>query len=384
MGNFAIMRVQKVKTISSLAARGRHNFREQDTPNADGERLDLNVVEGAKSTDELLKAVSDLLPTKRRKDAVIGLEYLITASPEHFGEDWREAQNHGKKYFADAIAWLEAKHGKGNVVCATVHLDESTPHLAAFVVPLVNGKLNAKAFTGGAKVLAQMQTDFAEKVGFKYGLERGVERSQAVHQDNAKIKPMVIERLSLMKQVKVLSAEVERLTKSVSGSSDALAVAQAQTAKAQERLTHVNQLMLKDMQEMLDTKKELAQAKIELAEANSKLTVSNLANEDLAAQLEGFKRALEAPVVPVEADVSPEALEAERGALMDEWKPIREASKGDIANGRVVAAAGGIAIVHIGMGKHAYCAVPPGIAPVVGLKLDGQRQGLVREVGGRG
>lgn len=220
MGNFAILRVQKVKTMSSMAARGRHNFREQETPNADPDLLGQNLVEGAQSTDEMLKAISDLLPTKRRKDAVIGLEYLITASPEHFGNSNEIA------YFKDAIEWLEAKHGKANVVCKTVHLDESTPHLAAFVVPILGGKLNAKYFTGGAKVLAEMQTDFAEKVGKKHNLDRGVERSQAVHQDNAKIKPMVIERMALKKQVKTLTDEVARLTKTVSDGGAAMAAAQ--------------------------------------------------------------------------------------------------------------------------------------------------------------
>jgi len=228
MGNFAILRVQKVKTMSSMAARGRHNFREQDTPNADPEMLGKNLVVGAKSTDEMLKAISDLMPTKRRKDAVIGLEYLITASPEHF------ASGNQLGYFNEAVAWLEAKHGKANVVCKTIHLDESTPHLAAFVVPLVGGKLNAKFFTGGAKVLADMQTDFAEKVGKNHNLERGVERSSAVHQDNAKIKPMVVERLELKKQVKALSAEIERLTKAVTDGGASLTKLQAQFALQQK------------------------------------------------------------------------------------------------------------------------------------------------------
>lgn len=233
MGNFAILRVQKVKTMSSMAARSRHNFREQETPNADPDMLGQNLVEGAQSTDEMLKAISDLLPTKRRKDAVIGLEYLITASPEHFGNSNEIA------YFKDAIEWLEAKHGKANVVCKTVHLDESTPHLAAFVVPLVSGKLNAKLFTGGAKVLAEMQTDFAEKVGKKHNLERGVERSKAVHQDNAKIKPMVIERMALKKQVKTLSDEVARLTKHVSDGGAAVAAVQAKFLRQQDLNTQM-------------------------------------------------------------------------------------------------------------------------------------------------
>lgn len=231
MANMAILRVQKIKTVASLAARGKHNFRERETLNADADRTALNSGIGAKSTAELVSKVADLLPQKRRKDAVIGLEYLITASPEHFGADWRETKNHGMAYFNDAIKWLAKRHGAENIVCATVHLDESTPHLAAFVVPKTkDGRLSAKDFVGGSKVLTNMQTDFASAVGLKHGLERGIERSKAVHQDNAKIAPMTAERLQLRKQVKALEAEIERLTKRVADSDTALAKAQAELA----------------------------------------------------------------------------------------------------------------------------------------------------------
>ena len=279
MGNFAILRVQKVKTMSSMAARGRHNFREQETPNADPELLSQNLVEGAQSTDEMLKAISDLLPVKRRKDAVIGLEYLITASPEHFGNSSEIA------YFKDAIEWLEAKHGKANVVCKTVHLDESTPHLAAFVVPILGGKLNAKHFTGGAKVLAEMQTDFAEKVGKKHNLERGIERSKAVHQDNAKIKPMVIERMALKKQVKALSAEVERLTKHVTDGGAAMAAAQAKILRQQDLNTQMFEAL-----NALEAKKKALEA----------------ANKALLTELEAIKKLQVIDVPAPQAENLPE------------------------------------------------------------------------------
>jgi len=236
MANFAILRVAKLKNLGAIAVSGQHNFRERETKNAAGERLDLNRIEGAHSTAELVKSVSDLLPAKRRKDAVIGLEYLITASPEHFGADWMKTESYGQDYFKDAVAWLEKLHGKENVVCKTIHLDESTPHMAVYVVPLKDGKLNAKAFTGGRKVLADMQTSFAFEVGAKHGLDRGVERSKAVHQDNAKIQPMTIERMHLRKQVKALSDEVERLTKRAGGDREALAAAKQENEKLEGEL----------------------------------------------------------------------------------------------------------------------------------------------------
>lgn len=381
MGNFAILRVQKVKTMSSLAARGRHNFREQDTPNAEGDRLGLNVVEGAKSTDELLKAVSDLLPTKRRKDAVIGLEYLITASPEHFGEDWQSTKNHGQAYFQDAISWLEAKHGKGCVVCKTVHLDESTPHLAAFVVPLVGGKLNAKAFTGGAKVLAGMQTDFAASVGLKHGLERGEFRSNAVHQDNAKIKPMVIERLELRKQVKALAAEVERLTKAVGGGSAALAAAQDALSKAQAAFKRQQALNVENFHTIntLEEGKKAMQKELKKASDRDHQLVAEItalraekpSAQPSLAQLGALDRVL--------VDQTRERLGKERALLLEQFKPVRAATPSDLMAGKVVGALDGLAVLSLGRGVYVSHKLPAGVVVAVGKELnEREREGVTR------
>ena len=364
MSNFAILRVQKVKTMSSMAARGRHNFREQDTPNADGDRLGLNVAEGAQSTDELLKAVSDLLPSKRRKDAVIGLEYLITASPEYFGDDWQGTKMHGQDYFKDAISWLEAKHGKDNVVCKMVHLDESTPHLAAFVVPLVNGKLNAKAFTGGSKLLAQMQTDFAGLVGVKHGLDRGIERSKAVHQDNAKIKAMTVERLALKKSVKLLQGEVDRLTKSTAeggAAQVALAKMQGELAKAQDKITRQQALNVANMH------------LINKIEGGAKIMVKALAtaterDHELVAEITGLReanataqptleqlRAIDRVIVDQARDrlekEAQEAAKAAQEAFSVKWAGAREATAIDLKHLPVEAVCGNQVVYNLGRGN---------------------------------
>ncbi|MEF6388186.1 plasmid recombination protein, partial [Escherichia coli] len=83
---------------------------------------------------------------KRRKDAVLAVEYVMTASPEW----WKEATPRQQaEFFARSEQWLEKKYGKDRVVAAVVHRDEATPHLSAFVVPLTqDGRLSAKEFIG--------------------------------------------------------------------------------------------------------------------------------------------------------------------------------------------------------------------------------------------
>lgn len=180
---FAILRTAKIKTRGELTRSLKHGFREQDTPNAAEELTPMNTHTGGSNTAEVLQDFDERLETqsKIRKNAVLAVEYLVTASPEAINGKSREEQD---KYFADGLKWLEEKHGKENVIHAGVHRDEKSPHMYAFVVPIdPNGKLNCRHFLGGKKdVLSKMQDDFQEKVGQHHGLERGVKGSKAKHQ----------------------------------------------------------------------------------------------------------------------------------------------------------------------------------------------------------
>lgn len=120
----------------------------------------------------------EALPAKRRKDAVLAVEYLMTASP-----DWWEKATNAEhlQFFNQAHKWLASKYGAQNVFVATIHKDETSPHLSAFVVPLTKeGRLSAKEFIGNRTQMSADQTSFAEAVRH-LGLERGVEGSKARH-----------------------------------------------------------------------------------------------------------------------------------------------------------------------------------------------------------
>lgn len=63
------------------------------------------------------------------------------------------------------------------------HLHKQTPHIHATVVTLnAAGKLNCRAMFGDRQKMRAMQTSFAAKVA-PLGLQRGVEGSQAQHQE---------------------------------------------------------------------------------------------------------------------------------------------------------------------------------------------------------
>lgn len=179
MPQFAIMRCKKLASMGSVAGALRHCYRERETPNADPERTPTNEHAAATSTDQAMGRMRALLPEKRRRDAVLAVEYLMTASPEWWQEASRKQQD---EFFRRSRQWLADKYGADRIVTATIHRDETTPHLSAFVVPLTrDGRLSAREFVGGRQKMRDDQTSYAAAVA-DLGLSRGIEGSRARHQ----------------------------------------------------------------------------------------------------------------------------------------------------------------------------------------------------------
>lgn len=254
MSGYAIMRCKKLATMGSVASSLQHCYRDRETPNADATRTPENEHHAAQSTTEAMGKLRELLPEKRRKDAVLAVEYVMTASPEW----WQSASPQQQaEFFARSKQWLADKYGADRIVTASIHRDEASPHLSAFVVPLTqDGRLSAKEFIGGRQKMRDDQTSYAQRVA-DLGLERGIEGSRAKHQavksyyaaiqkepGHVTITPQAVEprqykaqglaeRLGLSKRVETPEAVAERLTAAVrAGYAPAL---QAAAGARQER-----------------------------------------------------------------------------------------------------------------------------------------------------
>lgn len=186
---YAILRAKKLKSMASVAGSAKHTFRDNPTPNADAEMTPRNRSVGAQTTAAVMSTLQGLLPEKRRSDAVLCIEYLVTASPEDFARhggsmnDLGQIGKGGPGYFNEALKFLREKHGAANVISSTVHLDEKTPHMVVYVVPLTADKrLSCKDFLGGKDKLRKLQTAFYERCGKPFGLDRGIEGSKAKHE----------------------------------------------------------------------------------------------------------------------------------------------------------------------------------------------------------
>lgn len=174
--SYAILRTEKLKTIGNIAASLSHNYRNRPTPNADPYRT-VNNEHDLKTAGQVMDGIKNRLPEKTRSNAVLCVEYLITMSPDWSGLGTEKEAD----FFKRSVEWLKQRHGAENVISTSIHRDETTPHLVAYVVPIdLEGKLNAREFLGGRAKLSKMQTDFHNEVK-NLGLERGLEGSKAEH-----------------------------------------------------------------------------------------------------------------------------------------------------------------------------------------------------------
>lgn len=182
---FAILRFEKIKALPDLTAMAGHWDRTRPTPNADPKAQDWAVqfLHGQDGVFEVEKR----LPAKRRKDAVICLEALLSASPEYFRPDDPSKagvydHDRTRAWAQASMKWLKKEFGN-RLASAVVHLDEATPHIHAAIVPLDKGtgRLNAKEQFGRTE-LRRFQTDYAKAVKH-LGIQRGQEYSQAQHED---------------------------------------------------------------------------------------------------------------------------------------------------------------------------------------------------------
>jgi hypothetical protein len=194
MAALAILRVEKLKSFGSVGGSEAHTARLKDTPNADPTKTNIRLIGNPLDPllSELVQAkIASECKHKPRKDAVLCSEIFLSASPEYFRPDNPSKAGEWDDQlmwdFANASRqWLLDNYGD-KCVRAELHLDEATPHIHAYVVP-VNQKtkqLSHKAMFGGngnegKQKLSKLQDSYALALAH-LGIERGVKGSKATH-----------------------------------------------------------------------------------------------------------------------------------------------------------------------------------------------------------
>ena len=119
-------------------------------------------------------------------------------------EDMMKVQDEGRlnEWCADNLQWLHRTFGRENTVSAVLHMDETTPHIHATIVPIVTGerrkakqkqtegKRSYRKKTDAVRLCADDVLNRDKLIGYhddyakimdKYGLQRGVRGSEARH-----------------------------------------------------------------------------------------------------------------------------------------------------------------------------------------------------------
>jgi hypothetical protein len=186
--SYAILRLSKLKNLGMATSATQHNYRLQDTPNADPNQALLNeelLNHGHRNYWHLAnERIDELHLARLRSDAVRAVELVLTGSPEAFPRDadGRALDRRGTPWVRDNLQFVRERFGQKNVVSFTLHQDEVTPHIHAVVVPITaDGRLSSRDVFSPMS-LRQLQTDYAKAMA-PHGLERGIKYSTAIHED---------------------------------------------------------------------------------------------------------------------------------------------------------------------------------------------------------
>jgi Plasmid recombination enzyme len=196
MSDFVVFHIEKADLETDI---GSHNRRAHYTTSSIVEYRHLNEIIIDHGTN-LKKTVDDRIKegvtSKKaiRKDAVKCIEVMLSGSKEVMNNMDELTLS---RWVQDNKAFVEEEYGKENVISFCLHRDETTPHVHALIVPITiekkrydqnkketviatAGRLSAKEVMGSRSDLREVQTRYAEKMK-KYGLRRGIEGSNAIH-----------------------------------------------------------------------------------------------------------------------------------------------------------------------------------------------------------
>lgn len=132
--NYNILRTEKVKSRSQITEAAEHNFRLRTQHNIDESRSNMNEIfvntlnvdtKKPSSLQERLSAYYSDLGIKEKKDNVLMMEFIVSASPEYFtGKSKADID----KWAKHQVDFFKMEFGD-QLKIAVLHLDEKTPHL---------------------------------------------------------------------------------------------------------------------------------------------------------------------------------------------------------------------------------------------------------------
>lgn len=192
--SYMVARMQKMKAVN-LGGAYRHNeriFENHSNKDIDTSRSHLNYELTERDRELSYKSqIEDYINENKvseraiRKDAVLCDEWIITSDKTFFE---KLDQEKTRDFFETAKNYFAENYGEENIAYASVHLDESTPHMHMGVVPFENGKLSSKAMFDREE-LKKIQDELPKYMNeHGFDLQRGELNSEAKHKTVAEFK----------------------------------------------------------------------------------------------------------------------------------------------------------------------------------------------------
>ena len=300
---YAVVHMMKIKS-GAVGGIQSHNNREHEpktNPDVDMSRSEDNydLIPCDNYKRSIKEKLSNLVESSRavRKDAVVVCNFIVTSDNETMDALGADRQ---REFFQDSVKWFSDRYGADRVLNATVHMDETTPHLHIGVMPITqDGRLSAKAIFTKTEMKA-IQTEFARDVGEKYGLERGVEGSERTHLSEARFKEqkaleMANEHGAIAQEFRVLAEdckqELSEATRSLETVKHELSTTQDRKDALQgeaERLKALNNQTADKIREATEAIKKYSSILLDLQnqlnEAKSELSVVETAVKEKKAE----------------------------------------------------------------------------------------------------
>lgn len=187
---FAVIHMEKYK-VNDVRGIQSHNNRERKSKSnqdIDYEKSSENyhLLKCDNYTNKIVDTIYEYATESNtiRKDAVVLCSFIITSDNATMTKMSPEVE---RDFFEKSVEFISERYGKENVVSATVHKDERTPHMHITVVPIKEKRLCAKKLFD-KKELSSLQTDFAEKIGSQFEMQRGKEGSDQKHLSEIRFK----------------------------------------------------------------------------------------------------------------------------------------------------------------------------------------------------
>ena len=191
-----------------------------------------------------------------------------------------------EQWAKDVYDWCAKRYGQENIIGFQVHLDESSPHIHALIVPVgQRAKSGRECVMWSAKfgksryeyghILREMHTSLYEEVGSKYGLERG-----------DSIEGRNVNHLSKRDYIRKLSKDAKQAEKAVKGLQTMIRRLEAQIFRSQSQLEEIEKSLASGKIALQEYEIQKTGIQKQISEYQSKL-------EDKAGKLQEKEQELE-------------------------------------------------------------------------------------------